>query len=223
MRAPLVRDALDAVYLGNPLRAWLVAAAVLAGAFAALVLARRLALRRLGRAAPRTATEADDLALSAVRDTSALFLFAVALAAARKALLDLPQDVKDTVTLVARLAFYLQAARWGWAAVAFWVGAHVAPARRDRQGEPRHPRPARCGRAGAIAVVLVLLALEAFGVNITALVTGLGIAGVAVALGRAERPRRPARVAVDRARQAVRRRRHDHLRHVRRARSRAWG
>jgi small-conductance mechanosensitive channel len=34
----------------------------------------------------------------------------------------------------------------------------------------------------AIAALVVLLALDAFGVNITALVTGLGIAGVAVAL-----------------------------------------
>jgi small-conductance mechanosensitive channel len=182
MRAPLVRDALDAVYLGNPLRAWLVAAAVLAGAFAALVLARRLVLRRLGRAAPRTATEADDLALSAVRDTSALFLFAVALAAARKALFDLPQDVKDAVTLVARLAFYLQAARWGWGAVAFWLARSTR-----RRAEHDKASLATLNLLGVVARVAVgalvfLLALDALGVNITALVTGLGIAGVAVAL-----------------------------------------
>jgi small-conductance mechanosensitive channel len=182
MRLFLVRDALDLVYLGNPLRAWLTAAGVLGGVFGALLLARHLLTRRLERIAPRTATELDDLALGAVRRTSTLFLLALAIAAARKALFDLPQDVKDAVALVAKLAFYVQAARWGYGAVAFWL------ARTTRQRtETDKASLATLNLLGiaariAIAVLVVLLALDAFGVNITALVTGLGIAGVAVAL-----------------------------------------
>jgi small-conductance mechanosensitive channel len=139
-------------------------------------------VRRLELRAPRTATEVDDLALGTLRHTSALFLFAVALAAARKALFDLPQDVKEAVALVAKLAFYLQAARWGWGAVAFWLARTTR-----RRAESDQASLATLNLLGvaarvAIAALVVLAALDAFGVNITALVTGLGIAGVAVAL-----------------------------------------
>ena len=180
--ASLATRLLDLVYLGNPLRGWLTAAGVLVAVFAALVLARRLLVRRLDRVAPHSATVVDDLALGALRHTSALFLFAVALAAARKALFDLPQDVKDAVALVAKLALYLQAARWGWSAVAFWLAR--ATRRRAASDQASLASLNLLGVAArvAVAVLAVLLVLDAFGVNITALVTGLGIAGVAVAL-----------------------------------------
>lgn len=182
MPVPAVRDALDYVYLGTTLRDWLTAGAVLLGVFAALLLVRRTIVRRLERVAPATPTEVDDVALAALRHTSALFLFAVALAAARKALFDLPQDVKEAVALVAKLAFYLQAARWGWGAVAFWLAR--ATRRRAQTDQASLASLNLLGVAArvAIAVLVVLLGLDAFGVNITALVTGLGIAGVAVAL-----------------------------------------
>jgi small-conductance mechanosensitive channel len=182
MLAFLPRDPLDLVYLGNPLRAWLVALGVAAGVLGALLVVRGLVVRRLERLAPRTATEVDDLALGTLRHTSTLFLVALAVAAGRKALFDLPQDVKDAVALVAKLAFYVQAARWGWGAVAFWLARTTR-----RRAESDKASLATLNLLGvvarvAIAALVVLLALDAFGVNITALVTGLGIAGVAVAL-----------------------------------------
>ena len=178
----IVRDVLDLVYLGNPLRGWLTAAGVLAGVFLVLVVGRRVLARRLERRAPLTSAQVDDLALALTRGTSKLFLLAVALAAARKALFDLPVDVKDAVVLVARLALYLQGAAWANTAVGFWV-ARLA----RRRAEHDKASLATLHLLGVLArvalgAVLVLLALDAFGVNITALVTGLGIAGVAVAL-----------------------------------------
>lgn len=178
----VVADLLDRVYFGNPVRGWLTAAGVLAAVFGALLLVRSVLLRRLERRAPLTATAVDDVALGVLRHTSALFLFAVAVAAARKALFDLPQDVKDAVALVAKLALYVQAARWGWAAVAIWLTR--ATRRRAEHDKASLATLNLLGVAArvAIAVLVVLLALDAMGVNITALVTGLGIAGVAVAL-----------------------------------------
>lgn len=178
----IVRDVLDLVYLGNPLRGWLTAAGVLAGVFLGFVLARRVLVRRLERRAPLTATRVDDLALALARGTSTLFLLAVAVAAARKALFDLPPDVKEAVVLVARLALYLQGAAWANTAVGFWV------ARMTRhRAEHDKASLATLNLLGVLAravlgAILLLLALDAFGVNITALVTGLGVAGVAVAL-----------------------------------------
>ena len=178
----LPRSPLDLVYLGNPLRGWLTAAGVLAGVLLGLVLARRALVRRLERRAPETAGQLDDLLLALARRTSKLFFLAAALAAARKALFDLPRDVADTVVLVARLALYLQAARWANTAVGFWI-AHLTRHRAERDKASL----ATLNLLGVLArvalgAVLLLLALDALGVNITALVTGLGVAGVAVAL-----------------------------------------
>jgi len=167
-----VTDALDAVYLGSTLHAWLTAGVIFVVALAALLLLRRLL----------TTTRVDDLALGALRRTRALFLTLVALEIARAGLPDLPANVAKYVDLVARLAFYLQMVSWGNGAVAFWL----AGARADRA---THDKAAltSLNLLGVIAritlwVLLVLLALDAVGVNVTALVTGLGVAGVAVAL-----------------------------------------
>lgn len=178
----LPRDPLDLVYLGNPLRAWLTAAGVFAAVVLALLLARRALVRRLERLAPHTATRVDDLVLALARRTSALFFAAVALAAARRALWDLPPDLKDAVALVARIALYLQAGRWANTAVGFWLaGATRERAEHDKASLATLNLLGLLARV-ALGAVIVLLALDAFGVNITALVTGLGVAGVAVAL-----------------------------------------
>lgn len=174
---------LDRVWQHHTLLAWLTAAGILVGGFAALVAARSLAVRRLGALAARTATNVDDVLVGALRRTSRLFLFVLALAAAiRFALPNLPRELREAVGLVARLAFLLQAAAWGNAAITYWV-------ERTTHRTGTHDRAsattlALLGLVGRVVLwtLIGLLALDAFGVNVTALVTGLGIAGVAVAL-----------------------------------------
>jgi small-conductance mechanosensitive channel len=79
----------------------------------------------------------------------------------------------------------LQMAVWGNAAITFWL-ARITARRRD--GEHADLGSVTTLNAlGVLArvvvwVVIFLLALQNFGVNITALITGLGIAGIAVAL-----------------------------------------
>ncbi|HEY0780717.1 MAG TPA: mechanosensitive ion channel domain-containing protein [Gemmatirosa sp.] len=176
-----VGDVLDAIYLGNPLRAWLTAGTIFVVALGVLLLVRGLLIRRLSVVAPRTATELDDVALGAVRRTRALFLVVVAVAIARAGL-DLPERYDHRVDVLARLAFYLQLVSWGNGAVAYWLA-------RARANRLEHDKAAltSLNLLGVIAritlwVVLILLGLDALGINVTALITGLGVAGVAVAL-----------------------------------------
>jgi len=75
-----------------------------------------------------------------------------------------------------------QAASWGLGAIAFWLG-------RITRRRAQHDRASltTINFLGIVARVvlfslLFLLALDAFGINVTTLVTTLGIAGVAVAL-----------------------------------------
>jgi len=175
-------DLLAHRWLGTPLAAWLTAAAVLVLGWGALLLARRLAVRRLERFAAHTATVVDDLLLGALQRTSKFFLFMVALAAAVKMLPALRGDARDVVGLVARIAFLFQAASWGNGAISFWL--HRSTAERASHDRSSITTLNVLGLVGRIVmwVIIALLALDAFGVDVTALVTGLGIAGVAVAL-----------------------------------------
>jgi small-conductance mechanosensitive channel len=168
-------------FLGNPVAAWAVAVAIALGTFAALVFVRRLLVRRLERTAATTHTIADDLALDGLRRTRRVFLLAIATVAGALAL-ELPEARRTLVEKVATLAFLFQAASWGNGAISFWLAQVLrARAQTDRASVTT------LNLLGVIArivlfVLLVLLALQAFGVNVTALITGLGIAGVAVAL-----------------------------------------
>ena len=177
-----VRDLLARELWGNGVAAWLVAAAVLLGGWGTLVLARRLLVRRLERFAERTSTYLDDLALRALRHTSKAFLFVVALAAAARVALVLPANVDAAVRLVATIALLLQGARWGNGAITFWLERVTR-----QRAETDRASLTTIAALGVLARVVVwvlifLVALDAFGVDVTALVTGLGIAGVAVAL-----------------------------------------
>jgi small-conductance mechanosensitive channel len=180
--AVLVSRVLELVYLGHTVRAWVTAAGVAAGVFAVLLMVRRVLVGRLARVAPRTQVRVDDVALAMAQGTRTSFLLVVALAAGGRVLLALPPRVQGAVGIVAQLALYLQGLRWANIAVDFWL----ARALRER-AEHDKASVATLNLLGVVArvalwVLLVLLTLDAFGVNVTTLITGLGIAGVAVAL-----------------------------------------
>jgi len=173
---------LERRYYGNPVADWLIALAVMAGVWVVLVLVRRLAIRRLERFAERTASPIDDIVLGALQRTSVAFLFAVALSAGLHAGLALSPNVEAVLDTGIRLAFLLQLASWGSGGITLWV--HRTTNRRAKQDKASLATLNVLGllARGALWTVILLLALNAFGIDITALVTGLGIAGVAVAL-----------------------------------------
>jgi small-conductance mechanosensitive channel len=168
-------------FLGNSIQAWLVALVVLVGGWMLLVVVRRLLVQRLERSASHTHTRFDDIALGALRRTSGAFLLAVALVAAEHFALELPPNAEFALHLFAKLALLLQAASWGTGAIALWLD------RTTRRAEQDKATVTTLNIIGILARVVLwtlvlLLALRAFQVDITALVTGLGIAGIAVAL-----------------------------------------
>jgi small-conductance mechanosensitive channel len=176
------RDILGTVFYGNAVGTWLVALGVLVGGWGALTLLRRLLLLRLERFAAHTATPVDDLAAGALRRTRGAFLLALALVAATRFVLVLPPNVQSAVDLIGKLAFLAQAISWGNGAITFWL-EHVT----GRRASTDKASLATLNVLGIVArvvlwVLVVLLALDAFGVNVRTLITGLGIAGIAVAL-----------------------------------------
>ena len=166
---------------GNPLGDWTAAAAVTAGVFLVLLLIQVLVVKRLGAAAGRTETAADDFFVEIVRRTRWLLLLVAVIWLGSLSLL-LPGRIEGLLRTAAILAFLLQLSLWLLAAINFWV-AHT---RRKRLASDAASVTliGAVGFAAKVVVwsVLLLVALDNLGVNVTTLVAGLGVGGIAVGL-----------------------------------------
>jgi small-conductance mechanosensitive channel len=163
-------------------QSWLIAAAIAAGVFVLAVIIRAVVIGRLARIAERTATLVDDVILQVIRRTKLLFVAIAALYAGSLALPALPELERDIVQKVTILAVFVQTAVWVNAGIAFGVQRHRERTIGSDAGAVT--TMSAFGILGRIAVwiVLLLAILQNLGVEISALITGLGIGGIAVAL-----------------------------------------
>lgn len=173
-------DWLDSKLLGEPMREWLMALVIAAAALLFLALIKRVVVGRLGRLAPKTETEVDDFFVEVVRRTRWLLILFPVLSMAAVSL-DVPR-LRDLLKTAAILAFLVQLALWSLVAINFWVGSY-----KKKRFEADASSATMVGAFGFVGkvvlwTVILLLALENLGVDVTALITGLGIGGVAVAL-----------------------------------------
>ncbi|QNM97327.1 mechanosensitive ion channel family protein [Chitinimonas koreensis] len=172
-------SALRYLYEHNSAEDALTALAVAAAVFAALWLLRRLLQGRLRTLARRTATKLDDVAADVVDGTHRLTLLLAAIyAGANQLELGSLETRLDQLMLI---ALTIQGGVWLSQAALSWL-------RYRAQGEDASATVAtHMALAGfvlrlVIWVVVVLSILSNLGFDITALVTSLGIGGVAVAL-----------------------------------------
>jgi small-conductance mechanosensitive channel len=174
-------ELLNRQVLGASVLQWTTAVLTLLGVFAALAAIRHLALRHLSRIAARSATRADDVAVEMLRRTSPYFLLLIAVYSATR-VVPLPADLARVLKAVAIILVLVQVGRWGNALIQV-AADHYSRQRPDGDAGSRATIQAM-GYAGRFALWLVLLvtALQNFGIDVTALVTGLGIGGIAIAL-----------------------------------------
>jgi small-conductance mechanosensitive channel len=157
----------------------------IAGATALTVLLGALALRawvaRRAKALAQTEqVELLELPFEVASKTSRLFIITICLFAGFM-LLKAPSELRSKAVTLVNLVGFWQLGVWGTAAVVAWLLA-----RRKAAGDNR----AAIGSLGIIGFVLrvvvwaliLLLALDNLGVDVTALVAGLGVGGIAVAL-----------------------------------------
>jgi small-conductance mechanosensitive channel len=170
---------LDDQLLGEPLRDWLTAFGIALAALLVIALIKKIALSRVSRAA-RTATNWDDFAVEVVRRTRWLLVLFPVLALATVSL-NLPQ-VREGLRTVAILAFLVQLALWTLVAINFWVASYKK--KRLEADAASATMITAFGFVGKIVLwsLILLLALDNLGVDITALIAGLGVGGIAVAL-----------------------------------------
>lgn len=172
---------LETLFLDNPLSDWLIAVGVAAGVLLLLLTVRRVLVGRLTAFAERTATEWDDILASALGRTRLLFLVIVSAQAGAMAL-ELPDRVAGGLRVLMVLAAAMQVGIWASVVLVSLLERY----RREKMEEDR----GAASMIGALSflirlvlwAVILLLALDNLGIDITAMVAGLGVGGIAVAL-----------------------------------------
>jgi small-conductance mechanosensitive channel len=178
-----VSEILSRQFLGNSLQAWLTASLTTAILFVVLMVARRLLVSRLGALAARTTNQIDDMVVALIGETRGWVLLVLAVYVG-VAPLKLPPRVEVYLAPAAKLVLLWQAAVWGAGAIGFWVKHHLE----HRTGTSDRAGVAMINAMGVGAkvilwILVMITALKSvFAIEITPLITGLGVSGIAVAL-----------------------------------------
>jgi len=170
----------ERILYGNSLADWVVAGIVVVGAWAGLWILRRWISARYKRHSTAARPAPVRLILYLLANTRQYFILAIALYAGQESL-TLPAKLQHVVDDVVLMLILLQAGLWARRSVRFYLEAKEMERGPDRVF------------AGSLDIIyfvaglliwslVVLVALENLGVNITALLAGLGVGGVAVAL-----------------------------------------
>jgi small-conductance mechanosensitive channel len=172
---------IDQVWRANAVYDWAIFLAIALGVLLALAALRFWVSRALKKLSVRTITVFDDIAVGVVDSTRLWLLVPVALYAGA-AVLDLPSRLDRLAGALAVVAATLQAALWINRFIHGWLEHRIAQLR-GGNGETITVL-SMIGFAGQVLiwVLLLLLVLDQLNFNITALVAGLGVGGVAVAL-----------------------------------------
>ena len=176
-----MHDVLGWTWQGNTVSAWLTGLGLFAAAAVGLGLLRWVVGRRLSAVAARTATWVDDLLVELVRLTKDWFIVIVGLSVALKGVVMLHSGVAMILHGALVIGMMVQVAIWANGAVRFWV-VHY---RQNRGGDSSSVATVQ-GFAFlariALGAMLIILTLDLLGVQVTTLVAGLGITGIAIAL-----------------------------------------
>jgi small-conductance mechanosensitive channel len=157
---------------------WSLALLAVAAAWGALFYARRLVLARLERHARASASVIDDCLVEAISETRPLLWLPLILTLVGP-VLALPARAMSAIEYATFIGLLLQIGLWLNRLIVVWLQRMLS--RWDAAKATTMSMLGWCLRV-AVWSILVFTALDTLGFDITALVAGLGIGGVAVAL-----------------------------------------
>jgi small-conductance mechanosensitive channel len=171
----------DYLLLGNPLSQWATAAGLVAAALLAVLVFKRILIRRLAAIAEHTSTRIDNSLADALGKTRLWLWVLPALALGARSLV-VPERAFEILQAGAMVSLFVQLGLWLGQLLHFWI----ENSRRVAQTSD----PAAATSLGAMGFIgqvllwsiLLLVMLDNLGVDVTALVAGLGVGGIAVAL-----------------------------------------
>ena len=172
---------LGKIFFGNTLQTWLIALGAIFVTFLILILIQRIMLRRLSLLAKRTETQLDDLLLAVLSTTKYYFLFFVSLYIGSNFLV-LQQDIFRSWNKIFFAVVIIQIAFWMGRGISFVISVNVKKRMVDDAASTTTISVLGFISKLLLWSIVLLLLLDNLGINITSLVAGMGIGGIAVAL-----------------------------------------
>lgn len=171
----------DTVFWGNTVKRWTIAAGVTIGVVLVLRIVAAIVAGQVKRLAKATENDVDDLVADLLDRTKLLVIVIVGVWAGSYAL-SLSERAEQIVRAALILGLLLQTAFWATALVNYFLMRYRKAVEEDDPGVAT-----AMGAVGflvrlAVWAVIALIALDTLGIDITALVAGLGVGGIAVAL-----------------------------------------
>ena len=172
-------DFLDRVFYGNQLSQWLIAAGIALAVAVGLRLFKAIVLSRVQKITARTKTRIDDIVVRTLDHTRWFFYIGLGLYLGALSL-RLPEGVTDVIQVAATIILFVQIGVWLQNAVRLSVEGYS-----EKHGDS----PSTATMAAAIAFlariaiwsIVFLVVLSNLGIEIDALIAGLGVTGIAVA------------------------------------------
>ena len=172
---------LDVVYFNNPLRQWLIALSILILSFVVIKIVLVFVKNRLKKIAVKTVSQVNNVVVIILEKTSSLLIFILALYISSLFLTLMP-SISGIILKALILIIIIQAAIWGNAVISFFI--------KDYTNKKRETDAAAATTMSAVSFVgkmvlytgLVIIALDNLGFDITTLIAGLGVGGIAIAL-----------------------------------------
>ncbi len=172
---------LGAEVAGNALWLWLLAVAAAVLVYGALRLVQKHLLKRLRGLSERTHTIADDVLVEVLRATKRFFVAVLAILLVSP-LLELSGTAADLRRWLVVIALTVQVGLWGQRTVTVWLEIQRERLLDSDPGAVNTLQGLSYLFRLALWAAVVLLMLDNLGYNVSALLAGLGIGGIAVAL-----------------------------------------
>ncbi len=172
-------DWLEFELWGNSIQKWLIALGVTVAVILALRIFKGVVLRRLRSITEKTKTHLDDLVVETLQGTKGIFYLVLGVCAGSR-LLDLSPKLDHGIVVFTSVAFFVQVGAWIHGAVQRAVDGYQSEPRESEGGRTMVAAIGFITRLVVWAIVLLLI-LSNLGIEVSALVAGLGIGGVAAA------------------------------------------
>jgi len=172
---------IDQVYLGNSLLTWGIALGVAVAIIVVLSALRRMVGRRLKKIADRTTNDLDDFIADLIQVRTKKVLFFALAAYGASLFLALPANAEKVIVGAVFILLFIQIGLWCNGIISYLVTRRAAKDGVEGLNLEAYSVITWIAKASLWAIV-ILLALNNLGIEITALIAGLGISGIAVAL-----------------------------------------
>ncbi len=171
----------EMTYFGNSVANWAIAFGLAFVSYCGFVFVRWLVLKQLRAFAQKTDNKIDDLVADLLGELRHFLMIIFALYLGSTALTLQPKQVKY-IEIATILSFLLQGGFWGNRIINFFIGNYLQ--KRGKNGIENKSVPAILSFVSRMTLwsFIFLLILDNLGINITTLLAGLGIGGIAVAL-----------------------------------------